>query len=96
LDNEIKNNEIQGSGAEPEGKRPLGRPRGRWDNNINMNLRRTGREGVAWIHLAQNRGTSGDLLPLRQCKDKNVKGIQQFYRLFCVINWRNVSGKIFF
>jgi hypothetical protein len=37
-----------------EGKRPLVRPRCRWEN-IRMDLRETGYEGVAWMHLAQDR-----------------------------------------
>jgi hypothetical protein len=39
----------------PEGKRPLGRPRRRWENNIKMDLRETGIDGVNWIQLAQDR-----------------------------------------
>jgi hypothetical protein len=38
-----------------EGKRPLGRPRCRWVDNIKMNLRETGWDGGDWIELAQNR-----------------------------------------
>jgi hypothetical protein len=41
--------------GKPQGKRPLGRPRGRWVNNIKMNLRETGWGGVVWIDLAQDR-----------------------------------------
>jgi hypothetical protein len=39
----------------PEAKRPLRRPRHRWEDNIKMELRETGREDVEWINLAQNR-----------------------------------------
>jgi hypothetical protein len=39
-----------------ERKRPLGRPRRRWEFNIRMDLSSIGREGVDWIHLAQDRG----------------------------------------
>jgi hypothetical protein len=39
----------------PEGKRPLGRPRRRWDNNITMDLSEIGIEGAKWIQLAQDR-----------------------------------------
>jgi hypothetical protein len=39
----------------PEGKRPLGRPRCRWVDNIKMNLREIGWDGIDWIDLAQNR-----------------------------------------
>jgi hypothetical protein len=38
----------------PEGKRPLGRPRRRWVNNIKMDLRETGWDGVDWIDMAQD------------------------------------------
>jgi transposase len=39
----------------PEGKRPLGRPRRRWEDNIKLVLREMGIEGVNWIQLAQDR-----------------------------------------
>jgi transposase len=39
----------------PEGKRPLGRPRCRWVDNIKMNLRKIGTDGASWIQLAQDR-----------------------------------------
>jgi hypothetical protein len=38
-----------------EGKKPLGRPRRRWENNIKMDLREIGIDGTKWIHLAQDR-----------------------------------------
>jgi hypothetical protein len=39
----------------PEGRRPLGRPRGRWEDNINMDLREIGIDGANWIRLAQDK-----------------------------------------
>jgi hypothetical protein len=39
----------------PEGKRPLGRPRHRWEGNIKMDLRETSIDEVNWIWLAQDR-----------------------------------------
>jgi hypothetical protein len=39
----------------PEGRRPLGRPRRRWKDNIKMDLREIGIDGVNWIQLAQDR-----------------------------------------
>jgi hypothetical protein len=39
----------------PQGKRPLGRPRRRWVDNIKMDLRETGWDGMDWIKLAQDR-----------------------------------------
>jgi hypothetical protein len=41
--------------GKPEGKRPLGRPRHRWEDNIKMDLQEVGCEGTAWIKLAQGR-----------------------------------------
>jgi hypothetical protein len=41
--------------GKPEGKRPLGRPRRRWEDNIKMDLQEVGCEGMKWIDLAQDR-----------------------------------------
>jgi transcription termination factor 2 len=38
----------------PEGKRPLGRPRRRWKDNIRLDLRKIGIDGANWIQLAQD------------------------------------------
>jgi hypothetical protein len=38
-----------------EGKRPLGRPRRRWEDNIKMNLQEVGGERGDWMELAQDR-----------------------------------------
>jgi len=38
-----------------EGKRPLGRPKCRWDDNIKMDLHEVGCGGIDWIDLAQDR-----------------------------------------
>jgi hypothetical protein len=48
--------------GKPEGKRPLGRPRRRWVNNIKMYLRETGWDGMDWIDLAQDRDQSRALV----------------------------------
>jgi hypothetical protein len=39
----------------PEGKRPLGRPRRKWEDSIKMDLREIGIDGANWIQLAQDR-----------------------------------------
>jgi hypothetical protein len=39
----------------PEGKRPLGRPRSRWEDNIKMDIRETGIDVANWVQLAQYR-----------------------------------------
>jgi hypothetical protein len=41
--------------GKPEGKRPLGRPRCRWVDNIKIHLRETGWDDMDWIDLAQDR-----------------------------------------
>jgi hypothetical protein len=41
--------------GKPEGKRPLGRPRRRWEDEIRMVPREIGLWGVDWIRLAQDR-----------------------------------------
>jgi hypothetical protein len=39
----------------PKGKRPLGRPRRRWEDNIKMDVGEIGIDGANWIWLAQDR-----------------------------------------
>jgi hypothetical protein len=41
--------------GKPEGKRPLGPPKHRLEDNIRMDLKETVREGVGWIYQAQDR-----------------------------------------
>jgi len=41
--------------GKPEGKRPFGRPRRRWEDNIKMNLQEVQCGGMDWIELAQDR-----------------------------------------
>jgi len=41
--------------GKPEEKRPLGRPRRRWEDNIKVNLQDVGCGGGDWIDVAQNR-----------------------------------------
>jgi len=41
--------------GKPEGKRPLERPRRRWEVNIKMDLQEVGCGGIGWIELAQVR-----------------------------------------
>jgi hypothetical protein len=49
-----------------EGKKPLGRPRRRWEDNIKMDLREIGIDGANWIQLAQDR------VQWRTCEHGNV------------------------
>jgi hypothetical protein len=41
--------------GKPEGKRPLGRPRRRWEDNIKMDFQEVGGDYVDWMDLAQDR-----------------------------------------
>ena len=41
--------------GKPEGKRPLGRPRYRWENNIKMDLKGVGCEPGGWVALVEDR-----------------------------------------
>ena len=41
--------------GKPEGKRPLGRPRRRWEENIKMDLQELGCKDMDWTDLAQDR-----------------------------------------
>ena len=41
--------------VKPEGKRPLGRPRHRWEDNIKMDFQEVGRGRGDWMELAQDR-----------------------------------------
>jgi hypothetical protein len=38
-----------------EEKRPLGKPKRRWENNTCMEVKEKGWEGMDWMHLAQDR-----------------------------------------
>jgi hypothetical protein len=52
---EAKRNACRILVGKPEGKRPLGRPRCRWVDNIKMDLREIGWVDMDWIDLAQDR-----------------------------------------
>jgi hypothetical protein len=41
--------------GKPEGKRPLGRPRRRWEDNIKLDLTEIGIDGSNWVQLSQDR-----------------------------------------
>jgi hypothetical protein len=51
--------------GKPEGKRPLGRPRHRWEDGIRMDLREIGWGSVEWIHLAQDRALVNAVMNLQ-------------------------------
>ena len=51
--------------GKPEGKRPVGRPRMRWENNINHDLREVDYTGDDWKTLAEDREVYGGLMSMR-------------------------------
>ena len=51
---EQSRNAYRVSVGKPEGKRPLGRPRCRWEDNIEMDLRKMGCDAGDWVHLAED------------------------------------------
>jgi hypothetical protein len=51
----VKRNAYRVLVGKAEGKRPLVRPRCRWENNIKINLREFGWGGMDWINLAHDR-----------------------------------------
>jgi hypothetical protein len=44
--------------GKPEGKRPLGRPRCRWEDNIKLHIKVIGIDGANWIRLARGEGSN--------------------------------------
>ena len=48
-----------------EGKRPSGRPRRRWEDNVKMDLREVGCDAGDWIDLAQDRAYAWEVMNLR-------------------------------
>ena len=60
----------------PEGKRPLGRPRRRWEDNIKMDLQEVGWGCGDWMDLAQDRDRWWTLVStLRNLRVPNMRGI---------------------
>jgi hypothetical protein len=57
--NVVRMGEVRGAYSilvgRPEGRRPLGRSRHRWEDNIKIDLMEIGFGDVDWIHLAQDR-----------------------------------------
>jgi hypothetical protein len=66
------------------GKRPLGRPRHKWEDTIKMGLREVGWKGVAWIHLVRDRDrrhSSEDHNPRLPRREKLISHFLQTYNL---------------
>ena len=62
--------------GKPEGKRPLGRPRRRWEDNIKIDLQAVGGSCGDWMELAQNRDRWRALLGrVRNLRVPKMRGI---------------------
>ena len=62
--------------GKPEGKRPLGRPRHRWEDNIKIDLQEVGRGCGDWMELAQDRDRWRALVStVRNLRDPKMRGI---------------------
>jgi hypothetical protein len=62
--------------GKPEGKRPLGRPKRRWEDNIKMDLQEVGGSCGDWMELAQDRDIWRALVStLRHLRCPNMRGI---------------------
>jgi hypothetical protein len=58
--------------GKPEGKRPLGRPRHRWEDNIKAHLQEVGCGGMGWIELGKDRLVAGTC----ECGDESSGSIR--------------------
>ena len=62
--------------GKPEGKRPLGRPRHRWEDNIKMDLQEVGEGCGDWMELAQDRDRWRVLVNMvMNLRVPNIRGI---------------------
>jgi hypothetical protein len=52
----------EGLVGKPKGRKPLGRPKPRWEDNIKRDLREVGWRGIHWIDLAQDRNRQRDVV----------------------------------
>ncbi|KAJ4443710.1 hypothetical protein ANN_05385 [Periplaneta americana] len=75
----------------PEGKRPLGRPRRRWEDNIKMDLREVGYDDRDWLNLAQDRDR------WRAYSDVEAKrqGSWHLQRPLALSSWRGNNSSFF-
>ena len=71
--------------GKPEGKRPLGRPKRRWEDNIKMDLQEVGCGGVDWIELVQDK----DRWRARVTAVMNLRVLQNVQNFLII--WKPVS-----
>jgi hypothetical protein len=73
--------------GKPDGKRPLGRPKHRWVDNIKIDLREVGWDGMDWVYLAQDRHQWRALLNTVMKFSKVYTGLQfalSFQPFICI------------
>jgi hypothetical protein len=75
--------------GKPEGKRPLGRPRRRWEDNIKMDLRSVGWGGAVWIYLARDRDRWRALVNTALTRNSDL-GIERPAKVACGGFWNVV------
>ena len=61
--------------GKPEGKRPLGRPRRRWEDNIKMDLQEVGGGCGVWLELAQDRDWRAIVSTVMNIRVPKMRGI---------------------
>jgi hypothetical protein len=71
--------------GKPEGKRPLGRPRCRWVDIIEIDLREIGWDGIDWIDLAQDRNQRRALVNRSDEPSSSIKCWEVLEKLY---NWQ--------
>jgi hypothetical protein len=71
--------------GKPEGKRPLGRPRRRWEDGIRMDLPEIGLGGVDWIRLAQDRDRWQAVVSAVMQRCKSVQACPRFLTALIII-----------
>jgi hypothetical protein len=78
--------------GKPEGKRPLVRPRYRWEDGIRMDLREIGWGSVDWIQLAQDRdwwwALVNTVMKLRVLAPRSYKKRSKIFTSHTVDTWR--------
>jgi len=72
--------------GKPEGKRPLGRPKHRWEDNIKIDLQEEGCGGMDWIELAQDRDRWRALVNAALTRNSDF-GIERAETVACSASW---------
>ncbi|KAJ4430777.1 hypothetical protein ANN_19368 [Periplaneta americana] len=85
---DVSRNEYRVLIGRPEGIRPLGRPRRRWEYNMQMDLREVGYDGRDWINLAQDRDRWWAYVRGGNEPPASLKAIKKNWKLHYIFNVR--------